>query len=369
MSLKFKISQNTLHLSFNDDWTGVSCAQIIKKIFDLARRHHTEKFDFDLSGLKKWDSSFVALLALCLEQAGKKDMPLKFSNVPENILHLLDMANTSAAPHPSRTRNFNLIEALGSKTIGAIQSTYAGLVFLKNCLKSLGRAIADTAVMRRIDFLFALDDCGPKAIIIVSLISFMIGLILAFVGALQLKYFGAQIYIASLVCIGMTRIMGAIMTGIIMAGRTGASYAATIGSMQVNEELDALKTMGISRVDFLVLPRLLALMIAMPLLTMLADFMGIVGGAFVGIFLQDLPMAEYIKYTTEAFTVKNFLVGLFHGFVYAIVIALCGCYYGLTSDKNADGVGKATTNAVVSAIVWMIMMTGIITVIFERLGI
>ena len=181
--------------------------------------------------------------------------------------------------------------------------------------------------------------------------------------------FSAQIYVASLVAIGMTRIMGAIMVGIIMAGRTGASYAATIGTMQVNEEIDALKTMGIPVADFLVLPRIMALTIATPFLVILADFMGIIGGAAVGVLILDIPAPEYYKYTLNALDMTNFLVGLFHGLVFGIVISLCGCYFGIYCGRNADSVGKATTQAVVSAIVWMIVVTGIITVIFEALGI
>ncbi|MBP1532359.1 MAG: ABC transporter permease, partial [Alphaproteobacteria bacterium] len=181
--------------------------------------------------------------------------------------------------------------------------------------------------------------------------------------------FGAQIYVASLVTIGMCRIMGAIMVGIIMAGRTGSAYAATIGTMQVNEELDALQTMGLSQIDFLVLPRLFALLIAMPILTMLADFMGILGGAFVGVFLMDLPYQEYWRYAMEAFTLNNFLVGIFHGFCFGFIIALCGCYSGLTCGRNADSVGVATTKSVVCSIVWMIVITGIITVICQEIGV
>ena len=223
--------------------------------------------------------------------------------------------------------------------------------------------------MRQVDFLFALQDCSYKAIGLVSLVSFMVGLILAFVGAIQLKTFGAQIYVASLVAIGMTRIMGAIMVGIIMAGRTGAAYAATIGTMQVNEEIDALKTMGIPTTDFLVLPRIMALTIATPILVILADFMGIIGGATVGILMLDISAPEYYKYTINALDLTNFLVGVFHGLVFGIVISLCGCYFGIYCGRNADSVGRATTQAVVSAIVWMIVVTGIITVIFEVLEI
>jgi phospholipid/cholesterol/gamma-HCH transport system permease protein len=223
--------------------------------------------------------------------------------------------------------------------------------------------------MRSIDFCAALDDCGPKALGIVSLISFLVGLILAFVGAVQLQTFGAQIYVASLVTVGMCRIMGAIMVGIIMAGRTGSSYAATIGTMQVNEELDALETMGLSKIDFLVLPRLFSLLIAMPILTMLSDIMGMIGGAFVGVFLMNLPYSEYWKYAFDAFNLSNFLVGIFHGFCFGFIIALCGCYSGLTCGRNADSVGVATTRSVVNAIVAMIVVTGILTVICQELGI
>ena len=169
-----------------------------------------------------------------------------------------------------------------------------------------------------------------------SLISFMVGLILAFVGAVQLKTFGAQIYVASLVTIGMTRIMGAIMTGIIMAGRTGASYAATIGTMQVNEEIDALKTMGINPVDFLVLPRIIALTVTMPILTMWADFMGMLGGGFVGVTMLDIPLVKYWDMSVAAISLNNFFVGIFHGLVFGVVTAVCGCYYGVYCGRNAD---------------------------------
>ena len=261
------------------------------------------------------------------------------------------------------------LETLGTFGISLWRSIKKGLGFIGQSLTSSRRWLTGTAVMRKVDFLFALQDCSYKAVGIVSLVSFMVGLILAFVGAVQLKTFGAQIYVSSLVAIGMTRIMGAIMVGIIMAGRTGASYAAAIGTMQVNEEIDALKTMGIPVADFLVLPRIMTLTLSVPFLVILADFMGIVGGGFVGVLMLDIPYAEYYKYTLDALDMTNFLVGLFHGLVFGVVISLCGCYFGINCGRNADSVGKATTQAVVTAIVWMIVMTGIITFIFEVLGI
>ncbi len=254
----------------------------------------------------------------------------------------------------------------GLKIYGAFMR---GCAFVGEVFLSIWRMICCHANSRYADWATAFADVGPRAVLIVSLISFLIGLILAFVGAAQLKLFGAQVYVASLVAIAAIRIMGAMMTGIIMAGRTGASYAATIGTMQVNEELDALQTMGINKIDFLVLPRMIAMIVCMPILTMLSDFMAILGGAFIGIFMMGIAPAEYISFTNAALDISNFSVGIFHGLVYGIIIALCGCYYGINCGRNAGAVGVATTRAVVMSIVWMIVATGLITFLFEVIGI
>lgn len=263
----------------------------------------------------------------------------------------------------------NFIEYLGAWGLCVYMSVLRGCRFIAAAFASFGRWIRAGVFVRRIDWWAAFDAVGPRAVLIVSLISFLIGLILAFVGAAQLKLFGAQVYVASLVAIAAIRIMGAMMTGIIMAGRTGASYAATIGTMQVNEELDALRVMGINQMDYLVLPRLVAMSVCMPILTLLADFMAILGGALVGCGMFHIPVAEYASYTTQALGMQNFIVGIFHGWVYGIIIALCGCYYGIHSGRDAGAVGVATTRAVVSSIVWMVLATGLITFIFEVLGI
>ncbi|MBR2273422.1 MAG: ABC transporter permease [Alphaproteobacteria bacterium] len=191
---------------------------------------------------------------------------------------------------------------------------------------------------------------------------------LAFVGALQLKNFGAGIYVASMVTLGMTRIMAAIMVGIIMAGRTGSSYAATLGTMQVNEEIDALKTLGIKITEYLVVPRLICLVVTIPFLTLLADVLGILGGAVVGVVFLDISAAAYFDYALKALNLTNILVGLLHSLIYGLIISLCGCYEGLTAGRDADAVGKATTQAVVTALIWMIVATGILTVLLEIIG-
>ncbi len=318
--------------------------------------------------IKSWNTDFVILLFNSLKHISKND--ITYSQIPAGMEQLLRLAFQTPYKEKDIIQTKQpFLERLGEWGIGFYRCIKKGTLFVCDSVSSLGKQFIKKAVYRSKDFWMILADCGPKSILIVSLISFMVGLILAFVGAIQLKTFGAQIYVASLVTIGMTRIMGAIMTGVIMAGRTGASYAATIGTMQVNEELDALQTMGISRTEFLVLPRMNALLLSMPILILISDIMGILGGCFVCVVFWEIPLAEYIKYTLNSFDITNFLVGVFHGIVFGLIIALCGCYFGVNCGRNADSVGTATTNAVVYAIVWMIVMTGFLTVIFQMLGI
>ena len=179
----------------------------------------------------------------------------------------------------------------------------------------------------------------------------------------------AEIYVADLVAIGMARDMGAIMVGIIMAGRTGAAFAAQLGTMTVNEEIDALATMGISAMEYLVLPRMLALMLVMPVLTLYGDILGILGGALVGIGPLGLGFRQYVQESVAAVTLTYFAAGIFKGTVYGAIIALAGCYRGMKCGRSAAAVGEATTSAVVLAIVLIILSCGVLTVIYDVVGI
>lgn len=357
-------------LTLAGNYIGYDDVAAREKLYATLNKEKPAVIEIDGTHLEKWDSTLVIILCEITKIAHDHHSQIDLHKIPVSLRQLVDLAFSKNIQPPKTSQSpKELLVALGTWGLDTYDSFLKGLKFTAQTGKSFLRFLGSAATMRRVDFLFALEDCGPKAILIVSLISFMVGLILAFVGAIQLKLFGAQVYVASLVAIGMTRIMGAIMVGIIMAGRTGASYAAAIGTMQVNEEVDALKTMGIPTTDFLVLPRVMALTITMPILTLLADAMGIIGGMAVGVFLLDIPMQEYWKFSVLALNVRHFWVGIFHGFIFGIIIALCGCYYGIYCGRNADSVGKATTQAVVSAIVWMIVATGIITWIFMELGI
>ncbi len=243
------------------------------------------------------------------------------------------------------------------------------LTVLGEITVAFGRLLTGRAQFRRIDLWLVIQECGANALPIVSLISLLVGLILAFVGSIQLKTFGAQIYMADLVGIAMLRAMGGIMTGIIMAGRTGASYAARIGTMQVNEEIDALKTSGISPIDFLVLPRIIALSLMMPLLTLYADLMGILGGLIVGVSGFDITPLEYLNETERTMTMNNLCIGLFSSLVFGVLVSFAGCLRGMQCGRSASAVGDATTSAVVTGIVSIIVATAIITVVCNVFGI
>lgn len=371
MPITFQKQDSDFLLVFRGDFINFEISSALNDfIKSLPENAKIKTISFNTEKLSDWDSSFVSFLYQVLLIIKEKKLGYSLENLPDNLKHLLELSFERALIPPSaKPQQSDWLEKIGDWALRVLSALKKGMSFIDETYFSFIRLLLKKAVLRKEDFLFALDDCGPKAIGIVSLISFMVGLILAFVGALQLKTFGAQIYVASLVTIGMVRIMGAIMVGIIMAGRTGASFAATIGTMQVNEEVDALRTMGIPVSDFLVLPRISALVIAMPILTCLADFMGILGGASVGILLLDITPSEFWLYAWKAFNLTNFWVGVFHGVVFGIIISLCGCYYGINCGRNADSVGVATTKAVVSAIVWMIVITGIITVILKEFNI
>lgn len=306
-------------------------------------------------------------LAKQIQAAG---LTLDLSRLPQNIRDMLTLAlKVENRPPKDEAPHGGLLERIGNKSFIIYKQVKSTLRFVHETNLSLLRFFSGQAIWRRKDFWFIFGDCSYKAVGIIALVSFLVGLILAFVGALQLRTFGAGIYVASMVALGMTRIMAAIMVGIIMAGRTGSSYAATLGTMQVNEEIDALKTLGIKISDYLVTPRLVSLVVTIPFLTLLADALGILGGAVVGVSFLDLSSSSYFDYSIKALSLKNILVGLMHSVVYGIIISLCGCYEGLNAGRDADSVGKATTGAVVTALVWMIVATGILTVILEEMGI
>ena len=324
---------------------------------------------FHIEQLGAWGSTLVALVINLVRACRANGIDPDCKALPEGLQRLMQLAfavpERAGAARSGEKKPF--LERVGALTLLLPARVADVLSFLGDVTIALGRMVRGKADFRWSDMLLMMQECGSTALPIVSLISLLVGLILAFVGAVQLRAFGAQIYVADLVGIAMIRVMGAVMAGITMAGRTGASYAAVLGTMQVNEEVDALSTLGISPAEFLVLPRLVALVIMMPLLTIYADLMGVLGGLIVGVGMLDLNPMEYLIATREAVNLTNLWIGIVHGTLFGIVISLCGCYNGIRCGRSASAVGNATTAAVVSSIISIIVATAIVTVICEVL--
>jgi phospholipid/cholesterol/gamma-HCH transport system permease protein len=320
--------------------------------------------------IEEWDSSLLGFLLKLTQQLGAEGIRVDLSSLPEGAQGLLALATAVPEREGARRdkRRQPLLERFGTRALAVLAAARDMVDFLGEASLAFLRLARGKARFRRADFARVVHDCGPGALPIVSLISVLVGLILAFVGAIQLQMFGAEIYVADLVGLGMAREMGAMMSAVIMAGRTGAAFAAELGTMEVNEEIDALTTLGISPMEFLVLPRLLALMLMMPLLCLYANLMGIAGGAIVGVTVLDINPAAYFLETREAVPLVHFSVGLIKSVVFGVIVALSGCLRGIQCGRSSSAVGAAATSAVVTAIVFIIVSDAMLTVIFDMIG-
>ena len=333
--------------------------------------HTPRRVVFDASGLGEWDSAFLTFLTRTSALCQERKIPADRAGLPQGVQRLLALAE--AVPERGGARqddtDESVLERIGQATLTTRDSLLEMLSFLGEVTIAFGKLLRWRARYRRSDLLLHIQQAGAEALPIVTLISFLVGLILAFVGAIQLQQFGASIYVADLVGIAMVREMGAMMTAIVMAGRTGASYAAQLGSMKVTQEIDALTTMGISPLEFLVLPRMIALALMMPLLCLYSDLMGIVGGAAVGVAMLDLSARTYFEETFLAIDIGDLAGGIFKASVYGVLIALSGCLRGMQTGSSSSAVGESTTAAVVTSIVFIISACGTFAVLFYILGI
>ena len=370
--IKLIVKKEVFEINFFGNWTTDSPAQGVEELLlRLADYPKIKKLTFSTKKLDDWDSFFMTQLILIIDFAKNKKITVDIQSLPKGIQGLLELAYSVKERDGARKqkKKISLIELIGRSLLNAKVELKNLVTFLGDLIQSAFSLIKGTGRFRFVDLMTYIQDCGPASLPIVSLISFLVGLILAFVGALQLSLFGAQMYLADLVGLGMTREMGALMVGIIMAGRTGAAYAAQIGTMNVNSEIDALKTMGFNPMEFLVMPRMLALILVMPLLCLYADFMGMLGGAAVAIGLFDISSTEYWVRTELAVDLKDVLVGLFKASIFGILIAYSGCIRGMQCGRSASAVGDAATSAVVTGIIFIVISDSLITIIFNQLGI
>jgi phospholipid/cholesterol/gamma-HCH transport system permease protein len=369
MSVKRQEDRKML-LVLSGSWRLASSLPSMDELKEKIDPDQVKCIGFETGELKDWDSGLLTFLIKVNQFCSQNKIEFEGRGIPEGARRLLKLATAVPEREGSqkRPKREAFLDLIGTKGILFWRSTLEMVDFLGGASVAFGRLLTGRASFRRSDLVLLLLECGAQALPIVSLISVLVGLILAFVGAIQLKMFGAQIFVADVVGIAMVRIMGAVMTGVIMAGRTGAAFAAQIGTMQVNEEIDALQTLGISPMEFLVLPRMVALIVMMPLLCLYADLMGIVGGIVVGTGMLDLSLAEYLNRTREAVTMNELWIGLFHSVVFGVLVAMAGCLRGMECGRSAAAVGEAATSAVVTSIVAIVVATAVITFACQVLG-
>ena len=275
----------------------------------------------------------------------------------------------TSAPHYEDFPGEDTFAAVGRRAVRAWHALVNGLGFVGQVSMMLGRAVLTPKRWRPTSIARHVYDTGVTAIPIVALIAFLIAVIVAYMGAQQLRKFGADIFVVDLVTVGILREMGVLLTAIIVAGRSGSSFAAEIGAMKLNEEVDALHATGVDPIEVLVLPRMLGLMIALPLLTVVADAVGLAGGAMLCRFLLDMPLVQYIERTDEAIASFTFWAGIVKAPVFAILIATAGAFRGLQVRSSSRELGRLTTVAVVQAIFLVILFDALFAVLFMELDV
>ena len=371
-ALSITEAEQALAISLSGDWLLGGELPGPDPVLDRLRESpKPTSLGFDSQMLGEWDTGLVKTLVAINASAGANGVAVDDAGLPAGARQLLALAFAVEEREGARrvVKHKKFLEQVGESAMAALASGRELLTFTGELALSCGRFLRGKATYRRADVMQYMQEAGAEAFPIVSLITFLIGMIFAFVGVMQLSLFGAGIFTADLVALAMVREMSAIMIGILMAGRTGAAYAAEIGTMKVNEEIDALTTLGINPIDYLVTPRVFALILMMPLLTLYGSLMGIIGGAVVGVAMLDVTLPQYVSQTISAIGLNSLFGGLFKSIVYGILVALAGCQQGMACGDSALAVGQCTTKAVVMGIVLIVISASVLTIFYINLGI
>ncbi len=370
----FKLDQNGRKLAVGGAWTIGESARLDRELNALDLKGGDEAIEIDASQVSRLDSAGAWLLLRtrrALEAGGAKVSGINLPELYQPLLKSLDQER-KAEPHKSRIpAGFRgRLYKIGRATVHALGQATSMLGYLGRVTVETGEAIVKPRHNLRVAAMFhQVEETGINALPIVGLLAFLSGIVLAYQGADQLKRFGAEIYTINLLGVGVLREIGGLITAIIVAGRSGSAFTAHIGTMRVNEEIDAMQTMGLNTVDMLVLPRIIGLVIALPLLTFYSDVIGLIGGATMCYFQLGITIPAFLRQLNDAVTVNTLMVGLIKAPVFAFVIALVGCYEGFQVERNAASVGLLTTRSVVESIFLIIVLDAAFSVMFSVLGI
>ena len=318
--------------------------------------------------LEQWDSSLLLLLFEAQQWCRATGAYYEIETLPKRAQVLLGQLASAHETSVPFDRAADFLTTVGTATLDTVKKGGDISRFVGDCTLSLTQVLRQPGKFRWRDCVHEMQQCGAMALPIVSLIAFLVGVTLAYTAAIVLRQFGGDIWIADLIGLSMVREMGAVMTAVVLAGRTGAAYAATLGNMKANEEIDALETLGISAVQFLVLPRMVALTVMMPLLTLYSCALGIIGGMVVAMGLLAIPPTAYWVEMQTIVDMSDIVVGVIKGAAFGLIVGLAGCLRGLQAERSAAGVGNAATSAVVTAILLLIVADAIFAVLFNALG-
>ncbi len=330
------------------------------------------RLEINLKGLSGFDTAGAWLVHRTRELVRKGGGSVTLTGASAAQLALIEAVADNVQPCPPApapgSSVVRLVAHVGRATLELGAEARELVSFLGQTVLALGRAMLRPGRVRATPLVYHMEEVGLNAVPIVGLLSFLIGIVLAYQGADQLARFGAEIFAVNLVGVGVLREMGVLLTAIIVAGRTGSAFAAQIGTMKVNEEVDAMRTIGLDPMEMLVLPRVLALLLTLPLLGFFADIMGLLGGAVMASWVLDISLLQYVRQLQSAVSVSSFWVGLIKAPVFAFVIGLVGCFEGLKVDGSAESVGRKTTQAVVESIFLVIVLDAVFSILFSIIG-
>jgi phospholipid/cholesterol/gamma-HCH transport system permease protein len=371
MNVEIRQEDQTLVADLAGDWEMEGPTPRFDTLIDAVPAGvAVEAIAFEASELGEWDSSLLTFLLQGMTYCEEHALEFRDDGLPDSISRLLTLARV--VPEVDMERDApkaSLVDRIGARGIVEYDQFLRSATFVGETVDAIVGFLTRRVKMRWRDFWVVVQSNGSGALPIVTLISFLVGLIIAFLGAVVLRRFGAGYYVSYLVGYGMLREMGALMTGIIIAGRTGAAFAAELGSMKITEEIDAFETLGVSPVEHLVLPRVLGLFVMMPLLTIYGMFVGIVGGMLVSITLLDLSAVQFVGGLLTPVTVSDGLLGVFKGMVFGLIIGISGCMRGMQTGSDAGAVGRAATSAVVTGITLIILANAIIDWLSALVGV
>lgn len=368
--LKVDWTEKTMQISAGGFWTIDQLSDLQPAVDSLAVKPSAGT-DVDFHKVERMDTAGACLAAQLLDRLGDRDSYQLHSNQNvDSILKTVERYKTSPTDRrPQSNALFAYIERIGKATLEAIDLAACFVVFIGNITRHLISTVLRPARFRFSQTMTQIELSGFNAIPIISLISFLIGVVIAYQGALQLGKLGADIYTIDLLAVTILREMGILLAAIVIAGRSGSTFAAEIGSMKLNEELDAMHTIGMNPMEVLVLPRVIGLTLSLPILTLIANFFGIVGGGLMVWVVMDISPTMFINQFVNSLSPWTFWVGIIKAPVFATIIAVIGCYEGMQVSGSAESLGTHTTRAVVESIFLIIVFDALFSIFYGVIGI